>query len=45
MFSPKIPIKTKYKSQKKKKYNLKILYKYSERYVVKQSASIKRVIT
>ena len=45
-FSPKTPINTKYKCQKKKKKSyLKILCKYSERYVVKQSASDKRVIT
>ena len=35
---PKTLINTKYKYQKKKKENLKILCKCSERYVVKQSA-------
>ena len=44
--SQKTLIDTKYKCQKKKKsQNFKILCKYSERYVVKQSASNKRVIT
>ena len=38
-------IKTKYKCQKKEKCNLRILCKYSEGSVVKQSASDKGVIT
>ena len=44
-FHQKTLIDTEYKCQKKKKLNMKILRKYSERYVVKQSASDKRVIT
>ena len=44
-FHQKTLIDTEYKRQKKKKLSMKILRKYSERYVVKQNASDKRVIT
>ena len=40
-FHQKTLIDTEYKCQKKKKLNMKILRKNSERYVVKQSASDK----
>ena len=44
-FHQKTLINTKYKCQKKEKVDHENSVKYSERYVVKQSASDKRVIT
>ena len=42
---PKTIINAKYKCRKKEKVELEILCKYSKRYVMKQSALNKKVIT